>query len=53
MSRHCERSEAIHGAASRKMDSFVAIAPRNDAKTPERDCSRPGASTMSDDYAAL
>ena len=36
-SRHCERSEAIHSAASRKMDCFVASAPRNDAKTHLRD----------------
>src|SRR4029077_11602881 len=28
--RHCERSEAIHSAASGEMDCFVAIAPRND-----------------------
>ena len=28
--RHCERSEAIHRAAQRKMDCFVARAPRND-----------------------
>jgi hypothetical protein len=28
--RHCERSEAIHGAASGEMDCFVASAPRND-----------------------
>src|SRR4029079_13748529 len=28
--RHCERSEAIHLATQRKMDCFVAIAPRND-----------------------
>src|SRR5437016_5052930 len=25
--RHCERSEAIHGAACREMDCFVACAP--------------------------
>jgi len=30
--RHCERSEAIHGAACRKMDCFVADAPRNDVE---------------------
>jgi hypothetical protein len=28
--RHCERSEAIQLAASRKLDCFVADAPRND-----------------------
>jgi hypothetical protein len=28
--RHCERSEAIHRAASGEMDCFVACAPRND-----------------------
>jgi hypothetical protein len=28
--RHCERSEAIHLAACRDMDCFVAKAPRND-----------------------
>src|SRR3981189_839687 len=28
--RHCKRSEAIHRAASRSMDCFVAIAPRHD-----------------------
>jgi len=28
--RHCERSEAIYGAASGSMDCFVAGAPRND-----------------------
>jgi hypothetical protein len=29
--------EAIHGAASGKLDCFVAIAPRNDGKTQLRD----------------
>src|SRR5882757_7974528 len=36
--RHCERSEAIHIAAQRKMDCFVARAPRNDV---ERSLPRP------------
>src|ERR1700685_4679915 len=32
-SRHCERSEAIHGAAKQvRMDCFVAYAPRNDVE---------------------
>jgi len=37
-SRHCERSEAIHGAANaeRRVDCFVASAPRNDDKTQRR-----------------
>src|SRR4029077_9442977 len=30
VSRHCERSEAIQSSASRKVDCFVACAPRND-----------------------
>jgi hypothetical protein len=30
INRHCERSEAIHWAARRAMDCFVASAPRND-----------------------
>src|SRR6266516_1371420 len=32
VNRHCERSEAIHAAACRRMDCFVADAPRNDAE---------------------
>jgi hypothetical protein len=38
-SRHCERSEAIHGAANaeRRMDCFVASAPRNDVEAHLRD----------------
>ena len=28
--RHCERSEAIHGAIKQRLDGFVADAPRND-----------------------
>src|SRR5690242_2440975 len=32
--RHCERSEAIHGATKGKMDCFVACAPRNDGVGP-------------------
>ncbi len=30
LTRHCERSEAIHFTACGGMDRFVAIAPRND-----------------------
>jgi hypothetical protein len=36
LDRHCERSEAIHGAA--KMDCFVAFAPRKDDL--DRHCGR-------------
>ena len=30
LSRHCERSEAIHVSARGEMDCVVAVAPRND-----------------------
>src|SRR5207244_2635774 len=30
--RHCERSEAIHVTTRERLDCFVAVAPRNDAK---------------------
>jgi hypothetical protein len=33
LSRHCERSEAIHACNIKKMDCFVAMAPSNDGET--------------------
>jgi hypothetical protein len=35
LNRHCERSEAIH-SVKRRMDCFVAVAPRNDGLVGDR-----------------
>jgi hypothetical protein len=38
VSRHCERSGAIHGAASGEVDCFAALAMREDASPPLKPC---------------
>src|SRR6185436_13472315 len=39
--RHCERSEAIHSAASGEVDCFAALAMTEDTVSPSRGADRP------------